>query len=307
MKGLVLWGVNNIFSVKGEEDGKVRECRIKGKRLDFADGNFYNPLSPGDRVEFEDQGEGRGLLLSREPRKNYFARWNRKGKALQTLAANMKRLYCIVSPQSPPFRPRFLDRALILADQGALPVSIILNKSDQAQEGWVEERLTYFQKSLGIPLWRISCKTGEGIEALRQEVKGGIVSFAGQSGVGKSTLLNILIPGADQKTRSVSQKMDRGRHTTNLAIMIPQPQRGYIIDTPGIRELLLWGLNSRELAGRLPDFAPLLGKCGFKGCRHRVEPDCQIRQSVKEGKIHPDRYESYLRMMDELIEMERTY
>ncbi len=308
MKGLVLWGINNIYTVKSFNDGLNRECRIKGKKLSSKE-RFYNPISPGDYVEVEDIPDepGKGIIVEREERRNYFARYNKKGRALQTLAVNMDCLYCIVSPELPPFRPRFIDRALILAEKGRLDVAVILNKCDQKIEPSVQGRLDYFKK-MGVPIYYTSAETGEGVDDFLREIKGKTVGFAGQSGVGKSTLLNRLIPDAAQKTAEVSRKMARGKHTTNYAVMIPfGNQEGYIIDTPGIRELLLWGIDSCDLDHWFTDFQPYIGQCGFNGCHHIHEPDCAVKDAVKEGKINGDRYESYARMFTEIQESERQF
>lgn len=308
MKGLVLWGINNIYLVKGLDDGDERECRIKGKKL-FSHKKFYNPISAGDYVDFEDiSGEpGKAIITGRGERSNYFARYNKKGRALQTLAVNMDRLYCIVSPELPPFRPRFIDRALILAEQGNLDVSVILNKCDQNIADSVKSRLSYFE-SMGIPILYVSAETGEGTDIVLEEIKGKIVGFAGQSGVGKSTLLNRLIPNAEQTTAEVSRKMSRGKHTTNFAVMIPHEDGdGYIIDTPGIRELLLWGIDSSDLDHWFTDFQPFIGNCNFKGCHHIHEPGCMVKEAVQSGRINEDRYESYVRMFAELRDSEGQY
>ena len=308
MKGLILWGVNNIYSVKSLDDFELRECRIKGKKLTSRK-KYYNPISAGDYVEFEDvEGEpGKAVILSRDKRRNYFARWNKKGRALQTLAVNMDRLYCIVSPEVPPFRPRFIDRALILAELGEVDVSIIMNKCDQTIGPEVRERLAYFEKQ-GIPVLYTSAETGEGVDFLLDEIQGKTVGFAGQSGVGKSTLLNLLIPGAGQRTAEVSRKMARGKHTTNFAVMIPYEDKdGYIIDTPGIRELLLWGIESSDLDHWFTDFQPYIDSCGFNGCSHVHEPSCAVKEAVEDGRINSDRYESYIRMLSELRENEGQY
>ncbi len=307
MKGLVLWGINNIFAVEGLEDHQKRECRIKGKKMNLGT-RFYNPLSPGDYVEFEDLEEpGQGLLIKRYDRRNSFARWNKKGRAIQTLGVNMDILFCLVSPNSPPFRPRFLDRALILAELGKVKTGIILNKTDLNVSSQVEERLKIFE-NFGIPVYRTSCVSREGLETLQAALTGKTAGFTGQSGVGKSSLLNALIPGAGQQTAEISAKMARGRHTTNFSIMIPQAgNSGYIIDTPGIRELLLWGIRSQDLDHWFPEFLEPSEHCSFKGCRHLQEPGCGVKQAVQEGRIHSDRYESYCRMMTELMEAEKKY
>jgi len=301
-QGLVLYGINNIYTVQmGTE---ILECRIKGKKMRGRDLQ-YNPIAPGDLVQVEPdlQHPGKGMILGREDRKNDFSRWNKKRNAPQTAAANIDLLVCLASPDSPPFRPRFIDRVLVMAEEH-FPVLIVLNKADQTITPEVFERLEDY-KRMGYEYTACSAKTGMGVEKLAARLEGKICAFVGQSGVGKSSLLNRLDPSFGLRTGEISAKHNRGRHTTNFGILLPWREGG-LIDTPGIREIHLWGLESRELAHFMPDLAPYLGNCGLPGCVHISEPRCAVRDAAERGEIHPDRYESYLRMYYGLKEIEET-
>lgn len=299
MIGTVLFGMNNIFNVLTEEK-EILECRIKGKILKDSVG-AYNPLASGDQVDVETDlhHPGKGMILSRQERKNYFSRWNKKRKAPQTLAANLDLLICVTSPLLPPFRPRFIDRALISSERGGVPVLILMNKIDQTMDEMVIDRLNNY-KELGFEVMYCSAESGEGIDEVKKRISGNTVAFIGQSGVGKSTILNLIEPRVNQRTAEVSKKYSRGKHTTCYSVLVQNSAGGNIIDTPGVRELLLYDIEEMELQEYFPEMEPYFGTCSFNSCTHLHEPGCSVLKALEEGKIHRDRYESYERIMDEL-------
>jgi ribosome biogenesis GTPase len=308
VKGLVVRGSRNIFIVRIEADERggadtgaggpplaEMECRIKGKILKEAEG-FYNPLAPGDMVTVEaDPGKpGTGLITGLEQRRNLFSRFNQTGGAPQFLAANADLALCLTTAGSPPFRPRFLDRVLVQADAaGILPV-IVRNKLDLGiSDPDVEERLEDFRR-LGYPVLDVSAKTGQGLDKLREFIAGKCSVLVGQSGVGKSSLINALQPELRVKTGAINEKYDRGNHTTAMALMVELPgnqgKPTRIIDTPGIRRFVPDRIPPEDLVLHMREFAPLAGTCTYGlSCSHRVEPGCKIMEAVAAGIIHEDR------------------
>lgn len=299
MQGLVLSATNNLFKVLCE-DGCTRLCAIKGKRISTLTGS-YNSLAAGDTVELAPTDSGRGLILALNPRRNVFGRFNEKGRAEQAIAANIDLVVCVSSPHLPPFRPRFVDRVAVLAEAASSPLLIVLNKADLDIPAETAERLEGY-RGLGYGVAVLSAKKGRGIEELREALKGRTSVLTGQSGVGKSSLLNVLYPGLDRKTGEVSIKYDRGKHTTTLAeMMLPGDTGTRVIDTPGMRRLALRGLDPSNLAAYFPEMRRLVGECGFGlSCTHIDEENCGIVAGVERGEVHPDRYESFLRIRDEL-------
>jgi ribosome biogenesis GTPase len=300
-------GAATAAGMSGRAGTGELECRIRGKVLKGVEG-YYNPLAPGDWVSVIPDGDhpGKGLILSVEERKNAFVRFNQKGKAPQLLAANVDLVLCVTTPLAPPFRPRFLDRVLLQGDIAGIPPVILLNKCDLVREGAdpdVEERLTEFGR-LGYRVLRVSALSGQGLGELRALLRGKRAVLAGQSGVGKSSLVNALLSRSALKVGALNEKYGRGNHTTSQGTMVEIPEEGGtigLVDTPGIRRFVPYGAGVEDLIFHLREFAPLAGTCTYGlSCSHRTEPGCKIMEAVAAGAIHEDRYESFLRIQDEL-------
>ena len=314
LNGLVLRGSRNIFTVRpdvrpgAEQSAPLEiECRIKGKVLKLAE-DHYNPIAPGDlvKIEINSSHPGTGMIVGLEERKNFFSRFNQKGSCPQLLAANVDLVLCMTSRQSPPFRPRFLDRVLLQADSAGIPALIVCNKIDLDGDDYNDDRLDADErledfKRIGFDVAFISTRTGQGLDDLRRRLEGKSSVLIGQSGVGKSSLINALMPEVNLRTGAINEKYDRGNHTTTLSSMVEMNNGTWIIDTPGIRRFIPDGISAEELILNMREFAPLAGKCSFGlSCSHRSEPGCKIMEAVTAGVIHEDRYNSFLRIHDEL-------
>jgi len=304
LKGLVIRGSRNVLTAKVEtedEGTKELECRIKGKVLKTSE-NFYNPIAPGDWVTVERQNKsGTAQILSLEERRNIFCRFNQKEAASQILAANVDLVLCICTPVSPPFRPRFIDRVLLQADAAGIETLVICNKIDlEYDDVDIDERIEDF-KRIGYKVLNLSAKTGEGLDELRREVEGKTSVLTGQSGVGKSSLLNILQPGLNIREGLLNEKYDRGVHTTTMSFMVELAGGTRLIDTPGVRLFIPDGIKEEEVILHMKEFAPLAGKCSFgMSCSHKTESGCKIMEAVHAGVIHEDRYESFLRIRENI-------
>ncbi len=304
MTGQVLYGINNIYTV--EVQNRELECRIKGKILKQSR-NQYNPLAVGDIVcvEQDKYSENIGWITGREDRKNYFERWNRKKKSPQIIAANVDLFLIVSSAGSPPFRPRFIDRMLICAEVGGIPPVIVINKCDLGLDGQTKERLEYY-KQIGYEILYCSALSGLGIDNLAERMDAKTVLFAGQSGVGKSTLLNCLDPSLNLKVGEISTKYDKGIHTTNYAVMVSVKDKYRVIDTPGIRELFIPQIEAGDLRFFFKEFITLQNKCSYQSCVHISEPDCAVKQALDQGKINSDRYEGYIKIYDDLTQRQKN-
>ncbi|MBQ5491181.1 MAG: ribosome small subunit-dependent GTPase A [Treponema sp.] len=313
MQGLILNGSKNIFEVECDDD-IIRSCSIKGKILKASEG-YYNPLAPGDIVVLDDDSieEEKAQIVDIVPRKNEFVRWNIKKRQPQLLAANLDYLLIVTTPDNPPFRPRFIDRALAQAEYQNITPVIVCNKYDVAasQDEAFQERLSEWER-IGYRVLRISAKTGEGMMELAELLEDKLSALVGQSGVGKSSIVNVLDNTVVLKTGSLSQKYGRGTHTTTKGSLMHinlnesltggvQGSTADIIDTPGVRRFLLHDISAQNLALYFRDFKPYLGKCEFgMSCSHKGERGCAIQKAVEEGNISPVRFESWKLISEEM-------
>ena len=290
--------INNIYTLYCPDENRFYQARIKGKVLKGVKGE-YNPLTVLDLVDFQPYSPQEGLILSRLDRKSSFTRWNVKSSTNQTICVNMDQAVIVCSAQNPPFRPKFIDRAICCV-QGA-DVVIAINKTDLD----LDEEGLYYEKlysALGFKVVRTSAEKGE-VSLLAGLLKGKISAFVGQSGVGKSSLINA-ITGSSEKVGEISLKYDRGRHTTTHSSFIQAD--GYaIIDTPGVREIMV-PFEEKEIVMRsFPEFSSC--RCRYDGCLHQGEDGCSVPRMLEEGIVDEQRYLSYLRILDSLDERRPIY
>lgn len=296
MRGLVTKSTGSWYQVL-DDDGKRYECRIKG--IFRTQGiKTTNPIAVGDRVEFEiEQGQQSAVITKLEPRKNYIIRRSvNLSKQTQIIGANLDLALLVVTLASPPTSTGFIDRFLVTAEAYGIPAALVFNKLDLFSEEGLEILAEYIAiyENLGYPCFTVSALERENIETLNEVLKDKITLISGHSGVGKSTLINAIIPGSDLKTGNISDWSDKGKHTTTFAEMIDLPFGGKLIDTPGIRELGIVDIEPQELSHYFPEMRNLLNQCKFHNCRHINEPGCAVLDALENGEIEPSRYDSYL-------------
>ncbi|MGL4981842.1 MAG: ribosome small subunit-dependent GTPase A [Treponemataceae bacterium] len=311
MQGRICEGSNNFFVVECD-DGITRLCSLKGKKLPSAE-RYYNPLAPGDFVQvlIDNLDNKAGQITELIERKNAYLRWNVKGRLPQLLAANLDYLFCVTTPQNPPFRARFIDRMLIQADEQKIQSFILLNKCDNKIPADCENQLKIWQ-DCGYTVIKISAKTGEGMQEMTEFLANHLCAFAGQSGVGKSTIINRLDDSMNIRTGNLCEKYDRGSHTTTKGVLhhikinsnFTKSNSNVfcdIIDTPGIRRFVLHDIKAEDLIYNFPEMAPLVGTCGFgMSCSHTHEKNCAILHAVEKGRVSSLRYESWQRVKEEI-------
>ena len=255
-------------------------------------------VAVGDRATIHPMPGSGWLLTGLAPRRT---RLSRPGPDARdhldiVVAANLDVLVIVASVERPRFHPRFVDRFLVTAQLGGVEPAIFLNKCDLDAE---EPDLSTYER-LGVPVMRGSAESGAGLAELRQFLSGRWSAFSGTSGVGKSSLVRALIPGSIAEVGEVRRKDGRGRHTTTRATVYSLDATTRIVDTPGIRELALHRLDPSEVQLYFSEFQPLFGSCRFNDCLHHHEPGCAVAKAVESGTIHPDRYASYLRILEGL-------
>lgn len=296
MKGMVIKSTGSWYQVLGD-DGNHYECRIKGK-FRTKGIRTTNPIAVGDRVEFELEPDQESAVISAlEPRRNYIIRKSiNLSKQAQILGANLDQAILVVTLASPPTSLGFIDRFLVTAEAYSVPAALVFNKLDLFSEEGLEilEEYVSIYSELGYPCYEVSALEGTNIDLLCDLLRDKVTLVSGHSGVGKSSLINAIAPGSQLRTGSISDWSDKGKHTTTFAEMLPLPFGGYLIDTPGIRELGIVDIEQAELSHFFPEMRALLNACRFHNCRHVNEPGCAVLDALEAGDIQPSRYESYL-------------
>ena len=286
------------------EDGSILACRTTGK-LRLEDIKTTNPVGVGDEVEvqYEPGEEVKGIITEVLPRRNYIVRQSpRKKHDLHLLASNVDQAMLVTTIIQPMLKLGFIDRFLLMTEPHNIPVIIVINKNDLFTEEEMEifGGLQIMYEEIGHRVMSCSAVTGDGVDELRAILKDKTTLVAGQSGVGKSTLVNAIQPGLGLKTEEISDYSGKGQHTTTFAEMFSLDSGGYIIDTPGIKMLSFNNLEPMDVAHNFREFFEKSSSCRFPNCLHRNEPGCAVKAAVEEGTISSMRYEHYLQIISEI-------
>lgn len=300
-KGLVIKNTGSWYVVKTDNDGTLVECKIKGNfRLKGI--RSTNPIAVGDRVCIVPNAEGTAFITEIEDRKNYIIRRaSNLSKQSHIIAANVDSCMLVVTVNYPETSTTFIDRFLASAEAYRVPVNLVFNKVDLYSEDELRylDGLVNLYTHIGYPCYRISAMNGEGIEALKEDLQGKITLFSGHSGVGKSTLINYLLPDLQIKTGEISSVHNKGMHTTTFSEMYPIGNNGYIIDTPGIKGFGTFDMKDEEVGHYFKEIFEFSSRCKYGNCTHRHEPGCAVREAVENHYISESRYNSYLNILED--------
>lgn len=300
MKGFVIKNTGSWYSVK-TDDGKVVECKIKGNfRLKGI--RSTNPVAVGDHVEIALNQEGTAFITHIDERRNYIIRKSQNlSKQSHIIAANVDQAFLIVTVNYPQTSTTFIDRFLASAEAYSVPVVLVFNKRDilSDDERHYQQSMVHLYETIGYECREISAATGEGVEGLHKLLKGKITLLSGNSGVGKSTLVNQILPEANLRTAEISDAHNTGMHTTTFSEMLELPEGGYIIDTPGIKGFGTFDMEPEELTSYFREIFHFSKDCKFSNCTHTHEPGCAVLKALEEHYIAQSRYQSYLGMLED--------
>ncbi|MDU1904540.1 MAG: ribosome small subunit-dependent GTPase A [Dysgonomonas sp.] len=300
MKGLVIKNTGSWYLVRTEDNRNV-ECKIKGS-FRLKDIKSTNPVTVGDRVDIILNEDGTGVITEIHNRKNYIIRRSSNlSKHSHIIAANLDLCFLIVTVTKPITSTVFIDRFLASAEAYRIPVNLLFNKIDIYDEDETEymDALINLYEHIGYSCYKISAQNNIGLDILNDLIKDKITLFSGHSGVGKSTLINALIPDAKLKTGSISSYHGKGMHTTTFSEMMELPQGGFIIDTPGIKGFGTVDMIPEEISHYFPEIFKFSHDCRFNNCMHLNEPGCAVRDAVEKHYISESRYKSYLNILED--------
>ena len=304
MRGLVIRNTGSSYLVR-TDDGRDQECRIKGT-FRIKGIKSTNPVAVGDYVDFAPAREGEpAYITSIEERRNYIVRRSSNlSKQSHILASNLDQCLLVVTISHPVTSTVFIDRFLASAWAYRVPVILVFNKSDllTGEDRITADELTTLYRSIGYGCVECDSLHGVGVDDVRRLLKDKVSLIAGNSGVGKSTLVNSILPELNQRTGEISEKHDTGMHTTTFSEMFALPDGGWIIDTPGIKGFGTFDMEHEEISHYFPEIFKYSAQCRYGNCMHTTEPDCAVKLAVESGKIHLSRYTSYLSMLDDETE-----
>ena len=305
MKGIVIKSTGSWYNVKGEDE-VLYKCRIAGK-IKLEDLKLTNPIAVGDEVtielELENADDFRAVIRSISPRRNYVVRQSpRKKHQLHFLASNVDQVMIIITMREPNLKLGFIDRFLIMTEPYNIPAIIVFNKADL----YSNEDMNFYSQlyeiytKIGYQVMLTSSESMVGIEELKELLKDKITLIAGQSGVGKSTLVNSIESNLNLKTEEISDFSGKGQHTTTFAEMHDLDFGGKIIDTPGIKTLAFSHLEIKDISHNFKEFFVLSHNCKYANCTHRNEPSCAVKEAILAGNISEIRYQNYLNLLEEV-------
>ena len=302
LKGKVIKSTGSWYQVE-LDSGEQIQCRILGKfRLNGL--KLTNPVTVGDEVEIDlEEEEGKGMIKKILSRKNYVVRQSpRNLHNLHLMASNIDQAVLIITIVQPNLKQGFIDRFLLMTEPHDIPAIIVFNKADlyEEEDFMVFEVLKEIYEEIGYTVMLVSALNSVGTDELKDALKGKITLVSGQSGVGKSTLINSIHPQLDLRTIEISDYTGKGQHTTTFAEMFPIDKDTYIIDTPGIKMLAFNNLEPMDVAHNFREFFEYSKECKFANCTHRNEPKCAVKEAIEEDKISELRYFNYLQILDEI-------